>query len=59
VIRISQGKTEWVDVKTGIYQGEAVEVFGNLHRGDQIAVRGTDELQPGTSVKAQVAPAQP
>jgi len=59
VIRISQRKTEWVDVKTGIYQGDAVEVFGNLHPGDQIAVRGTDELQAGTSVKAQVVPAQP
>jgi RND family efflux transporter MFP subunit len=59
VIRIAQGKTEWVDVKTGIYQGDTVEVFGNLHPGDQIAVRGTDEIQSGTSAKAQVATAQP
>lgn len=58
VIRVSQGKVEWVDVKTGVYQGDAVEVFGNLHSGDQIAVRGTDELQPRTSVKAQVSRAQ-
>jgi RND family efflux transporter MFP subunit len=58
VIRVSQGKTEWVDVKTGVYQGDTVEVFGNLHPGDQIAVRGSDEIQAGTSAKAQVATTQ-
>jgi hypothetical protein len=26
------------------------EVFGDLHEGDMVAVRGTDELRPGTSV---------
>jgi RND family efflux transporter MFP subunit len=55
VIRVTQEKAEWVDVKTGVYQGDAVEIFGNLRPGDLIAVRGTDELQPGTSVKAQMA----
>jgi hypothetical protein len=29
------------------------EVFGELHEGDIVAVRGTDELRPGTSVSAQ------
>jgi hypothetical protein len=29
------------------------EVFGELHEGDVVAVRGTDELRPGTSVSAQ------
>ncbi len=58
VIRIAQDKAEWVDVKTGIYQGDAVEIFGNLHSGDLVAVRGTDEIQPGTSVKAQIAAAR-
>jgi membrane fusion protein, multidrug efflux system len=57
VIRVAQGRTEWVDVKTGVYLGDAVEVFGDLHSGDLIAVRGSDEIQSGTSVKAQMAPA--
>jgi len=58
VIRVADGKAEWVDVKTGVYQGDVVEVFGNLHSGDSIAVRGSDEIQSGTSVKAQTAALQ-
>jgi RND family efflux transporter MFP subunit len=48
VIRVANGKAEWVDVKTGAYQGDTVEVFGDLHR-DLIAVRGSDEIQPGAN----------
>jgi membrane fusion protein, multidrug efflux system len=58
VIRISQDKAEWIDMKTGIYQGDAVEIFGDLHPGDQVATRGTDEIQSGTRAKAQVASTQ-
>jgi len=51
VIRIRGGKTEWVDVKTGLTSGALVEVFGDLHVGDEVAGRGTDELRPGTEVR--------
>jgi RND family efflux transporter MFP subunit len=51
VIRIRNGKTEWVDVKTGLTSGPLVEVFGDLRAGDEIAGRGTDELRPGTEVR--------
>jgi RND family efflux transporter MFP subunit len=51
VIRIRAGKTEWVDVRTGLTSGGLVEVFGDLRPGDQIAGRGTDELRPGTDVR--------
>jgi RND family efflux transporter MFP subunit len=51
VIRIRGGKTEWVDVKTGLTSGALIEVFGDLQAGDEIAGRGTDELRPGTDVK--------
>jgi RND family efflux transporter MFP subunit len=51
VIRIHDGKTEWVDVRTGLTSGALVEVFGDLHAGDEIAGRGTDELRPGTEVR--------
>lgn len=50
VVRIQAGMTEWVDVKRGATMGELVEVFGNLAEGDQVAVRGTDELREGTRV---------
>ena len=47
VIRVADGKAEWEDVKTGVYQGDLVEVFGDLHPGDLVAVRGSDEIQSG------------
>jgi RND family efflux transporter MFP subunit len=53
VIRIRGGKTEWVDVRTGLTSGSLVEVFGDLRGGDEIAARGTDELRPGTEVNTR------
>jgi RND family efflux transporter MFP subunit len=55
VIRVRDGKTEWVDVTTGLTSGPLVEVFGDLHAGDQVAGRGTDELRPGTTVQPRVS----
>jgi membrane fusion protein, multidrug efflux system len=53
VIRVRGGKTEWVDVRTGLTSGPLVEVFGDLRPGDEVARRGTDELRPGTEVQAR------
>ena len=53
VIRVRGGITEWVDVRTGLTSGPLVEVFGELRGGDEIAVRGTDELRPGTDVRTR------
>ena len=50
VVRIRDGKAEWVDVKTGATSGNLIEVFGSLKQGDEVALRGTDELRPGTQV---------
>jgi membrane fusion protein (multidrug efflux system) len=55
VIRVRGGKTEWVDVRTGLTSGPLVEVFGDLTAGDEIAGRGTDELRPGTAVQPRQA----
>jgi membrane fusion protein (multidrug efflux system) len=55
VIRIRGGRTEWVDVKTGLTSGPLVEVFGDLKPGDEIAARGTDELKAGASVQVRQA----
>jgi RND family efflux transporter MFP subunit len=51
VIRIRDGRTEWIDVRTGLGSGPLMEVFGELRPGDQIAARGTDELRAGTEVR--------
>jgi len=50
VVRVRNGQAEWVDVKRGAAMGPLVEVFGNLQAGDQVAMRGTDELRSGTRV---------
>ena len=54
VVRIRDGKVEWVDVKRGATSGKLVEVFGDIHAGDQVAVRGTDELRVGSGVTARL-----
>jgi RND family efflux transporter MFP subunit len=57
VIRVREGLVEWVDVRRGVAMnqpgGDLVEVFGDLAPGDQIAIRGTDELRAGTRVSAR------
>ena len=50
VIRIRDGNTEWVNVQTGEQDGKSIEVFGSLREGDEVAVRGTDELRAGNHV---------
>jgi membrane fusion protein, multidrug efflux system len=57
VIRVGNNRTEWVDVKTGAKSGNLIEVFGALNQGDEVAVRGTDQLRPGTVVNPRLVPA--
>ena len=52
VVRVRQGKTEWVDVTSGVTVNGKTEVFGDVKAGDQVVMRATDELAPGTSVVA-------
>jgi membrane fusion protein, multidrug efflux system len=51
VIRVVDGKASWVDIRRGVTQGDLVEVFGDLHAGDTIVRRATDEIRPGTSLE--------
>jgi multidrug efflux pump subunit AcrA (membrane-fusion protein) len=58
VVRVRNGRTEWIDVSTGLASGALVEVFGDLRSGDTIAARGTDEIRAGTEVRIkEVKPA--
>jgi RND family efflux transporter MFP subunit len=58
VIRVTAGRTEWVDVKMGLASGPLVEVYGDLKAGDEIAARGTDEVRAGAQVQTkQMKPA--
>jgi RND family efflux transporter MFP subunit len=53
VVRVRDGKTEWVNVQTGEVDGKLVEIFGDARAGDDMVVRATDELRPGTKVMAR------
>jgi membrane fusion protein, multidrug efflux system len=58
VISVRNGKTEWVDVQTGLVSGPFTEVFGDLKGGEEVAARGTDEIKAGTAVRTkEVKPA--
>ncbi|MGH9447760.1 MAG: efflux RND transporter periplasmic adaptor subunit, partial [Terriglobia bacterium] len=59
VIRVRDGKTEWVNMTTGITEGNLVEVFGNLRAGDRVVLHASEELQPGTPVTARPVSANP
>lgn len=54
VIRVGNNKVEWVDVKTAARSGNLIEVFGDLKEGDQVVVRGTDQLRPATVVSPRL-----
>lgn len=53
VIRLKDGKTEWVDVRNGITVDNKTEIFGNVSEGDTLLVRGTDEIKPGKELIAK------
>lgn len=51
VIRVTNGKAEWVTVKKGAAAGDQVEVAGNLKAGDVVVKRATDEIRNGSVLK--------
>jgi len=55
LVRIKDGVVEWVDVKRGQPMEDLLEVFGDVQAGDEVAMRGTDELKPGQHVIPQIA----
>lgn len=55
VIRVQDGKAEWVDVRNGISLGDKIEIFGNLQEGDILLMRATDEIKPGNFVIPKVS----
>lgn len=50
VIKIENGKTKWVDIKTGFTTKDKTEIDGNLKLGDQLVLQGNEELKEGTPV---------
>ncbi len=52
VIRVRQGKAEWVDVKTGVTVNGKTEVFGDLQSGDIVVANASDSIRSGAAVSA-------
>jgi membrane fusion protein (multidrug efflux system) len=48
VIRDRSGRAEWLNVRKGSSDGDLVEVMGDLHPGDKVVRRGSDELRDGS-----------
>src|SRR5579885_1995837 len=55
VIRVKDGRIEWVDVAKGPPAGDLLEVFGPLRAGDAIVRRASDELRQGSRVTVRQA----
>jgi RND family efflux transporter MFP subunit len=53
VVRVRGGRAEWVNVTRGATEGDLVEVLGELKAGDEVLVRGTDEIRPGQAVRTR------
>jgi membrane fusion protein, multidrug efflux system len=49
VIRVKNGKVEYVDVRQGMTTDAGIEVFGDLKTGDTLVTKATDERKPGTT----------
>lgn len=50
VIRVREGKTEWIDVRSGISMKDKLEIFGDLQEGDQLVSKANDEIKDGLTV---------
>lgn len=51
VITTRDGRAHWVDVRKGPATGEQVSVRGELHAGELVVKRATDELREGQPVR--------
>lgn len=47
VIRVRNGRAEWVNVQRGVREGDLIQVRGDLRPGDLVLRRGSDEIHDG------------
>ncbi len=52
VIRLSNNKTEWIDVRSGFSMNDKQEVFGEINPGDTLILKANEEIKPGNKVIA-------
>jgi RND family efflux transporter MFP subunit len=49
VIRVKDGKAEWVDVRQGMTTDKGTEIFAGIQSGDTLLMKATDERKPGST----------
>jgi membrane fusion protein (multidrug efflux system) len=45
VIRVRNGKAEWIDVRSGIALKDKVEIFADLSEGDELVLSASEEIR--------------
>ena len=53
VIRVKDGKAEWVDVKKGFALTDRTEVLGSIQPGDKIIKNANEEIKDGSTIKTK------
>jgi membrane fusion protein (multidrug efflux system) len=51
VVKVTNHKAQWVEVKKGFQSGDKMEVYGDLNEGDKVIKNATDEIRDGQKVK--------
>lgn len=51
VVKNEEQKTRRIPVQIGVTKDTLVEVFGNLNAGDQILLKGSEEVKEGTKIE--------
>jgi len=51
VIKVTNHKAEWVEVKKGFQAGDQTEIYGKLEKGDQVVSKASDEIRDGSNVR--------
>jgi RND family efflux transporter MFP subunit len=55
VIRVENGRAEWINVRMAARLGERVQVLGDLSEGDVVVRNGTDEIREGAALNVVAA----
>lgn len=51
VIKVTEGKAKWIDVKKGREEGNRIEIYGEFKNGDSLVRRGSEEIRDGSAVR--------
>lgn len=54
VIRVANGKAEWVNVRKGREANGKTEIFGDLYPGDMLMEKANDEVRNGSAIKPKM-----